>query len=376
MQDYIYLDHAATTPMDERVLQAMQPYFTTQFYNPSALYEPALSVAKAMNEARASVAHWLGARQTEVVFTAGGTESANLAIYGVMRAAGPGANLVTTAIEHDAVLEPARHYSHKLAKVDKHGLLDVDDLKSKIDENTALVSVMYANNEVGTVQPIKRVAQVVAEERLKRGKQGKPIYLHTDACQAGNYLDLHAARLGADLITLNGGKVYGPKQSGCLFIKTGTNLEPLISGGGQEFGVRSGTPNVPYIMGFARALDLAQDMRKAESDRLHALQQRFVLQAEQSGLIVNGHKTKRLPNNVHITVPGADNERLLLQLEQRHILASAGSACSASDDTSSHVLLAMGLTDDDARSSLRFSLGRGTSETEIDTTVHAILSLR
>lgn len=373
MQDYIYLDHAAATPMDERVLTTMQPYFTTQFYNPSALYEPALGVAKQLHEARASVAHWLGARQSEVIFTAGGTESDNLAIHGVMRRF-PQANLVVSAIEHDAVLEPAKQYDCRLAAVDSQGMIDLTDARAKIDADTVLVSVMYANNEIGSIQPLKQVAELVTAERTRRGPGGKPIYLHSDACQAANYLDIHAARLGVDLLTLNGGKLYGPKQSGALYVRAGVELAPLIAGGGQEQGIRSGTENVAACIGFARALDIAQEMRKDEAHRLQSLQQLFfaLLADTAPAAIINGSRKKRLPNNVHLTIPGTDNERVLLQLERQGILASAGSACSASDDTSSHVLLAMGLTDDDARSSLRFSLGRATTESDIKHTVEVL----
>ncbi|MGH7236906.1 MAG: cysteine desulfurase family protein, partial [Candidatus Saccharimonadales bacterium] len=215
----VYLDHAAATPLDERVLAAMSPYFSHKFYNPSSSYRPALAVAKDLLAARASVAHWLGAKPAEIVFTAGGTEADNLAIHGVMRQF-PAANLVVSVVEHKAVLYPATGYDCRLAPVDNQGLVAPEKIKNLIDDKTALVSIIYANNEIGTIQPIKKIGQIVKQIRVKRLEVGNnlPLYFHTYACQAPAYLDLHAARLGVDLMSLNGGKIYGPKQSGVLFV--------------------------------------------------------------------------------------------------------------------------------------------------------------
>lgn len=370
-----YFDYAAATPLDERVLQAMQPFFTSQFYNPSATYGPAREVARQLSESRGKVAHWLGARPSEIVFTAGGTEANNLAIHGVMRAL-PGGNVVVSAIEHDAVLHPAGAYERQLAKVSEQGLVDLDALRRQIDDKTVLVSVMYANNEIGTIQPIRDIARMVSEVRDERRKSGValPIYLHTDACQTANYLDLHVARLGVDLMTLNGGKIYGPKQSGVLYIRAGVKLEPLLQGGGQELGLRSGTENVAACVGFATALEIAQLARHDEVLRLQQLQDRFFDELAKAlpQAVVNGSLKKRLPNNVHITLPGQDNERLLIQLETEGVLAAAGSACSASNEEPSHVLRALGLSDAEAQASLRFSMGRQTTETEVDQAVQAL----
>ncbi len=368
----IYLDHAAATPMDSRVLAAMQPYLTDVFYNPSAAYAPALTVRRALETARAGVAYWLGSRPSEIIFTAGGTEANNLAIHGVMRQF-PEGNAVVSAVEHESVLAPARRYACREAAVQADGRLDLDDLRAAIDEKTVLVSIMYANNEVGTIQPIRQAAAMVAELREARRLQGNklPLYFHTDACQAANYLDLHAARLGVDLLTINGGKLYGPKQSGVLYVKAGTQLLPLVDGGGQERGLRSGTENVAASIGVATALDLVQSERRDESARIHILQQEFLsLIAEKlPQATVNGSLQQRLPNNIHLTIPGQDNERLLIQLDEAGILAAAGSACSADSGEASYVLTAMGRSEAEARSSLRFTLGRSTTS---DTVAHVV----
>jgi cysteine desulfurase len=369
----IYLDHAAATPVDPAVLQAMQPYFTEYFYNPSANYAAAREVRKALETARAEVAHWLGARPAEITFTAGGTEANNLAIHGVMRRF-PDAAIVTSGIEHESVLEPGARYNHREFKVLADGRIDLENLRRNIDDETVLVSIMYANNEIGTVQPIREAAAIIAEKRAERGNEGLPLLFHTDACQAANYLDLHVARLGVDLLTLNGGKIYGPKQSGALYVKGGVKLEPLILGGGQEHGLRSGTENVAAAVGLAGSLGLVQKDRKNEAARLQRLQQLFLrtVAAQIPQALVNGSPRFRLPNNVHLTLPGTDNERLLIQLDEAGIQAAAGSACAADSGEPSHVLKAIGISDADARASLRFTMGRDTTE---DMVVHTVKTL-
>lgn len=376
-QPLIYLDYAAATPLDSRVVDAMQPYLQDQFYNPSATYQAARDVHKALEAARTQIAYWFGSRPSEVVFTAGGTEANNLAIHGIMRQY-PAANVVVSAIEHSAVLEPARQYDCHHAGVMADGRLDLADLRLKIDDQTVLVSIMYANNEIGTVQPLHEVASLVGAIKKQRLTDGNslPLYLHSDACQAGNYLDVHTSRLGVDLMTINGGKLYGPKQSGALYVKGGLVLTPLIDGGGQERGLRSGTENVAGAIGLAAALDLAQQQRHAEVKRLQALQQKFytLLQTQLPKVIINGSRKHRLPNNLHITVPGFDNERLLIQLDAAGVMAAAGSACSASDEEASHVLRALGLATAEAQSSLRFSMGRASESIMIERTVQLLSS--
>jgi len=364
MKKIIYLDYAAATPLDPIVLGAMQPYFSQRFYNPSAVYLAAQDVGKELEDARSSIAQSLGSKSSEIIFTAGGTEANNLAIRGVMEKF-PSSNMVLSGIEHDSVISPSQLYRSKRAAVDSNGVIDIEKLISLIDDGTTLVSVMYANNEVGSIQPIHKISEAIDKIRKNRlSKSNKlPIYFHSDAAQAGNYLDLHVARLGVDLMTINGGKIYGPKQSGVLFVKTGVLLNPQILGGGQEYGVRSGTENVAADIGLAKALSLAQAKRTDEHRRLAALQSEFInlLQTKIPTLVVNGSMKSRLVNNIHITLPGTDNERVLMLLDEAGILAAAGSACSASNEEPSHVLMAMGISESDARSSIRFTMGKETT---------------
>lgn len=368
----IYLDHAASTPLDPVVLKAMLPYLKDSFYNPSATYLPAKQVRAELDQARAQVAHWLGARPGEIIFTAGGTEANNLAIQGVLRAF-PNSSVVISSIEHDSVLKTAEQFNCFVTFITEQGRVDLDDLRAKIQDDTVLVSVMYANNEVGTLQPIREIAHIVHTVREERRQKGNdlPLYLHTDACQAANYLPLQVASLGIDLMTLNGGKIYGPKQSGVLFVESHVRLTPLIFGGGQERGMRSGTENVAAAVGFSSALDKAQQMRHEESQRLSEIQRYALKQIAEKlpSAIINGSTKHRLPNNLHLTIPGTDNERVLIELEQAGILAAAGSACSASSEEPSHVLRAMGIADADARSSLRITMGRSTHKVDIDTLI-------
>lgn len=374
----VYLDYAAATPMSTSVFAAMQPYFTTEFYNPSAGYQAAINIKKDIEKARSKVAEVLGARASEITFSAGGTEANNLAITGVMSQF-PDANMVISAIEHDSVREPASQFEVRELRVNEAGIVVADDLKNIIDDKTVLVSIMYANNEIGTIQPIKRIAETIKTIRQDRQKNGNklPIYLHTDACQAANYLDLHVSRLGVDMMTLNGGKIYGPKQSGVLFVRAGVKITPIILGGGQEYNLRSGTENVAAIVGFAAALQETQTMKDKEVQRLLVLQQQFIEQIEEKipVAVINGSQKLRLPNNIHVTIPGIDNERILIELDLKGVMAAAGSACSASKEESSHVLLACGLDDQTARSSLRFSMGRATTQDDVDYTIKTLVEI-
>lgn len=363
----IYLDYAAATPLDKRVLAAMQPFFSDQFYNPSSSYQSAKGVRQAVNDCRARVAHWLGAKPAEVIFTAGATESINLAINGVMQKH-EGANILVSAVEHEAVIAAAKAFAHKLLPVKADASVDIDELKKSIDDHTVLISIGYANNEVGTIQPMNEVAELVREVRRLRRLQNNnlPLYLHTDASQAACYLDLHASRLGADLITLNGGKMYGPKQSGVLFVAGGIELAPLIAGGGQEMNLRSGTENVPSIIGLATALDLAQSERKEAVAKAATL--RDELQRELQKLpntSVNGSQKRHLPNLLHVSWRGLDGERLVMLLDELGVMASTGSACAANKQTASHVLTAMGLGPDAIAGSLRLTVGRQTTQAEV-----------
>lgn len=372
----IYLDYAAATPLDPAVLTAMMPYLKDEFFNPSAGYQSAKRVRGAINESRRFVAHWLGVKPSEIIFTAGGTEANNLAINGVMSKY-PGSEIIVSSIEHESVREPANQSKCSETPVDKTGIVDVAKLEKLISDKTALVSIVYANNEIGTIQPLREIFGIIEKVRKSRLQKGnnRPLYLHTDACQAGNYLDLHVARLGVDFMTLNGGKIYGPKQSGALYVRAGLELTPLIRGGGQEQGLRSGTENVASCVGFGRALDIAQSMRVEEAQRVSDLRDQFIKMLEKSfaKAKINGSLKKRLPNNISVTFPGVDNERLMMQLDDSGIMCAVGSACSASNDEPSHVLKAIRLSDAQAQSTLRFTLGRQTGQDDINKVVKKLI---
>jgi len=377
----IYLDHAATTPVRPEALEAMLPFFSERFGNPSTLYRLGQDARKALEDARETVAQVLGCRPSEVVFTGGGTEADNLAIKGVALALQPrgGGHIVTTAIEHHAVLHPC----HQLERmgfrvtylpVDRHGWVDPDAVARAITEDTFLVSVMYANNEVGTVEPIPEIARAV---RQRAQALGRPIYLHTDAVQAAGFLDLSVDRLGVDLLTLSAHKFYGPKGVGALYVRKGTPLTPLLAGGGQEGDRRSGTENVPGIVGMAVALRLAEEER--EEAARHCARLRDRLQARLlervEGVRVNGHPHHRLPNNLHLCVEGVEGEQLVMALDLQGICVSTGSACSTGSLEPSHVLTAMGYPPELARGSLRITLGRENTEEEMDRVADALADL-
>lgn len=364
----IYLDYAAATPVDKRVVTAMAPYFSDVFYNPSALYEGAREARSALEAAREQTARLIGAKPAEIIFTAGGTESANLAINGVMSQY-PKGNLVISSIEHDAVRKPAEKHDFRLTPVDKKGRVEVTKLAKLTDDDTVLISVILANNEIGTVQPIKEISKLVSNLRQSRKlrKITTPLYLHIDACQAPLYIDVNVARLGIDLMTLNGGKIHGPKQSGILYRKAGVVLEPVVRGGGQEWGMRSGTENVAFAVGFTRALEITDKGRAKRSKDMIKLRDEFMQTLESRfGAEITGHRTHRLANNVHAIFPGTDNERVLFALDDAGVDAAAGSACSASEASASHVLLAIGKSPEDSSSSIRFSLGNNTTSEELD----------
>jgi cysteine desulfurase len=311
----------------------------------------------------------LGARPAEVIFTAGATEANNLAVQGVAKCF-PEGEVLISAIEHESVVVPAQMFGAREIPVDDGGMIILNKLSNSLSDRTVLVSVILVNNEIGTIQPLAEVAKIVAEERRRRRSEGNklPLYLHTDAAQAGNYLDLHASRLGVDLLSLNGSKLYGPKQSGALYIKAGTRLKPLIAGGGQEFNLRSGTENVAAIHGFATALELAQAARHQEAKRLTELRKNLEeqLRINFPQASINGSSDHRAPHITSVTFEGEDNERLMMQLDEKGIMCAVGSACSASSEEPSHVLRAIGLNEPQAQSTLRFSTGSDTNQTQID----------
>ncbi|MBX4199666.1 cysteine desulfurase [Candidatus Saccharibacteria bacterium] len=373
-KEQIYLDHAAATPLDKQVFQVMEPFFSRYFYNPSASTQSSRRVHQAIEVARSNVANILGSRPAELIFTSGATESNNLVVKGI-REAFPKGEILISAIEHESVQVPAEKAGAKKIPVNGKGVIDLSALASMISKKTVLASVMLVNNEIGSVQPLREIATLVELERKRRLKSGDktPIYLHTDATQAANFFDLHVSRLSVDMMSLNGGKIYGPKQTGLLYVRTGVNLAPQILGGGQEFGQRSGTQNAAGIVGFAKAFELAQQMRAEQVKKLKQLQAEFEegLERISPHIFINGGK-QRAPHIVSASFPGQDNERLMIELDERGIIVAVGSACSASSEEPSHVLQAIGLSDDDARSTLRFSMGRQTTKKQIQKTLRIL----
>lgn len=351
-----YLDHAAATPVDQRVVEAMLPYMTEFFFNPSSPYSSAVKVRRDYEAAKGRIAATFGGRGDEIVITAGATESINLAFSLA------GSHVVTSSIEHDAVLAAAGRYSHSLVAPTKHGIVTAQAVEAAITPLTELVSIQLANNEVGSINPIRDIATIVAKERTRRRDSGdtRPIVLHCDGSQGFGQIDVNVARLGVDLLTLNAGKMYGPKQVGLLWMKPGVTPQPQIVGGGQERGLRSGTENVAGTMGFAAAAEVAHAKRKSESERLKTLRDELegTLREAIDDLVVTGHPKKRLPGSLHVSVPGLDGERLVFALEARNLLLATGSACAANKGTRSHVLSALGVSDEVADGSLRITLGR------------------
>lgn len=354
-----YLDHAATTPLDAKVLDLMIPYMAEHFANPSSLYLAGNETRRALEVARHAVAQVIGAKSGEIIFTSGGTESNNLALRGVMSGK-VDKNVIVSAVEHDSVLAPAAQYDARTLPVKPDGRIDLDALGRLIDRGTAMVSIMYANNEIGTVQPLRDIASLI---RAKEKEYGTRIVFHTDAAQAGNYLDLHVGRLDVDLMTLNSGKVYGPRAVGCLYVRTGVKLSPLLLGGGQESGQRSGTENVAGVVGFAAALTAAQDMKEAESKRLSTIQHDTLQQLQRvlPDSVFNSPTKHVLPNTINITIPSIDGEAVVMAMDQKGYQIATGSACHASSDLPSHVLLAIGRSEQEASASIRVTMGRSTT---------------
>ncbi len=360
----IYLDHAAATPLSTQALAAMSPYFSEQFFNPSAPYLPAKRVREAYEAAKADIAHVIGAKGTDLVITAGATESINLA-FTVLKYL-PSTRPLVLETEHAAVLETAKTYATSLIKVKPSGLIDLDDFKHKLSDDIALVSVSLANNELGTIQPMAEIAEiirVVRQDRLKRSIR-TPLYLHSDASQALTLLDVNVARLGIDLLTLNAAKCGGPKGVGALYVARGVKLSPVTTGGGQERGLRSGTENVPGVIGFATALQSAKthlaSNRQKYQKMTAVLRQGLAQIATTSHFpapLFLGSPKSQLVNFLPVSFPGLDAERLIYKLEQQQVYVSTGAACAASKGTKSHVLTALGLSDAEIAGSLRISLG-------------------
>ena len=366
----IYMDHGATTPMRSEVLEAMMPYFTESFGNPSSIYTLAQETRNAVEDSRRFVANSIGARASEICFTSGGTEADNAAIKGVaMSMKNLGNHIITTSIEHHAVL----HTCHQMEQfgfdvtyipVDDKGFVSAKDILDAITDKTILISVMLANNEIGTIQPIKEIAEKIREYS---DKNGKTIMFHTDAVQAVGHLPVDVKDLGVDMLSISGHKFYGPRGVGALYIKRGTPFEPLIIGGGQERQRRSGTENVPGIVGLSKALELSVKEMELESSRQIKIRNHIFdyLKKNVDDLLINGDQINRLPNNVNISFPGIEGESILLALDLGGVSASSGSACSAASIEPSHVLLAIGRSAEQARGTIRITIGRTTTNEDV-----------
>lgn len=381
----IYLDYAATTPVDEEVLKEMLPYFGDKYGNASSLHSFGQEAIAAIDGTREKIAKLFSCDFSEIIFTGSATESNNLAIKGLVqnynyttprRSSVSGRNIfhiISTNIEHESVLEPLKELEksgHEIAclKVNKDGFVNVSDLEKSIKNNTLLVSVIYANNEIGTIQPIKEIGKRLEKINKKRQENGfSKIYFHTDAVQALNYLECRPDWLKVDLLTFSGHKIYGPKGIGGLYVRKNTPLSPIVSGGGQEFGWRSGTENVPYIAGLAKAIEVTFRNREKRSKYILDLRNKLWknIIKYNKGAKLNGSFTDRLPNNLNIRFSGLSNETLIVALDQAGIAVSTGSACSSRALVASHVLTAIGLTSKQAKESLRITLGKNTTEQEI-----------
>ena len=365
--DRIYLDYAATSPVLPEVLDAMLPFFMSCFGNPSGIHENGRETRKAVEQARREVAETLGAESREIVFTSGGSESDNLAIEGTAFALREkGNHIITSQIEHHAVLNTCRWLEKQgfrvtYLPVDASGLVEPDSVRDAIGNDTVLVSIMTANNEIGTVEPVSEIGEICRE---------KGVLFHTDAVQAIGMMNIHAAEINADLISLSAHKFHGPKGTGALYIRKGTKLESLIHGGAQERGLRAGTENVPGIVGMGKAITIAAKEREENQQRIRELRDqmiRIVLERI-PGSQLNGHPEKRLANNCHFSFAGIESEALLLRLDLAGISVSGGSACTSGSMEPSHVLQAIGLKDEMLKSGIRMTMGRETTREEIEKT--------
>jgi cysteine desulfurase len=411
----IYMDHAATTLLDGRVLSAMKKVFSRNYFNPGALYREGVVADQLVDQSRMSVAKLLGTTSDHVIFTRGGTESCNMAILGTLSTIvervdsvrNPGEDrvrtaphVITSAIEHAAVLETLKELERtqkielSIIPVDSEGVVIVDEIKKALRPETALVTVMYVNNEIGTIQPIKEIVKLVRwykkqhpQPPLKEGAPDTPSFrggqggvyplVHTDAIQAVNYLDIHVERLGVDLMSLSGSKIYGPKSSGVLYVRHKELMSAMFFGGDQEFGLRAGTEDVAQVVGFTKALEITRAAADSEKVRLEILRDIFVNELKNTieGIIVNGSLHERNANNINVTVPGISGERLVIELDAHGICAASKSACKEDDGEASHVIAAMrkegdGLSVTDG--AVRFTMGRSTTKRDVVTTVKVL----
>ena len=365
----IYLDNAASTPVHEKVIEEMIPYFREQYGNPSSIHRHGRLANAAIQNSRKRIASLINANSNEILITSGGTESNNTAIYGIASQS-KGKHIITSAIEHDAILEPCKRlekegYRISFLPVDKYGFVNPEDLKKEISNDTCLITIMYANNEVGTIQSIKKMVQITRE---------KNIIFHTDAVQAVGKIPIDVKELGVDLLSISSHKINGPKGVGALYIRNGVAISPLILGGGQENGLRSGTENVASIIGFGMACELAKNNMNENTDYLKRLTTKLTTRVldEIPATTLNGHPDMRTPNNTHFTFLGVNGEDLIIKLDENKISASTGSACSVKIQKASHVLKAMGFSHEQVTGSLRLTVGITNTEQEIDQTVDVL----
>jgi len=360
----VYMDYAATTPVDPRVVEAMSPYFTEKFANPLSLHQFGQEASEALEKSRDVIADLMGARPNEIIFTGSATESNNLSLKGVAFAnSGRGKHIITSTIEHPCVLSSAKWLEQRGFKVtrlpvDRYGLVDPGQLEQAIRGDTILVSLMHASNEIGTIEPIRSIGEICAE---------KGVYFHTDAAQSFGKLEIDVNTMHIDLLTASSHKMYGPKGAACLYKRKGVKIEPLLHGGGHEFGLRSSTHNISAIVGFVEAAKLCKKEMEGEAGRLTLLRDRLIKEIlKMEGSKLNGHPTKRLPNNTNFSFAGVEGESMVMLLDSYGVAASTGSACSSTELEPSHVLLAIGLRPQEAHGSLRLSLGRWTKKEEVD----------
>jgi len=365
----IYLDNAASTQIHENVLESMLPYLKEQYGNPSSIHRYGRLAHKAIEKARKQIAQLINADPTEILFTSGGTESNNTALYGISEKR-PNSQIITSSIEHDAILEPCKRlakngYNVVYISVDEKGMMNLEVLEKSLSDNTCLVSIMFANNEVGTIEPISKIAKLCNE---------KNIPFHTDAIQAIGKIPIDVKKLGIDLLSISSHKINGPKGIGALYVRKGIDIDPIILGGGQENGLRSGTENVANIVGFGKACEIANLNLSENISHMKKLRDILVLKIlkEIPGVTLNGHPENRLPNNAHFTFLGVAGEDLIIKLDEYGIAASTGSACSVHTQKASHVLEAMGYSYEQITGSLRLTLGLYNTESQIDETVNIL----
>lgn len=361
----VYLDYAATTPCDPEVVKAMEPYFFDKFGNPSSIHSFGQEAKKAIEDSRETLASFLGAKPEEIIFTSGGTESNNTAIFGAASALQKkGDHIITSAIEHHAVIEPAKAlgkngFKVTFVKVDKYGVVDPEDIKKAITDKTIMISVMHANNEIGTIEPIAEIGKIA---------KGKGICFHADCVQTVGHIPVNVDELNVDLLSLSAHKFYGPKGIGALYVRKGTRVERFLHGGDQERGRRASTHNTTGIVGLGRAIELCQDKMQEEANFQIKVRDKLIKEIKEKipEVFLNGHPANRLPNNVNYSIKYIEGESILLSLDMLGIAASTGSACTSTSLEPSHVLLAIGLSHEIAHGSLRLTLGRWTKEEEAD----------